>query len=74
MINLKPRNANTVKRHTPIPDMRSVRADVAGDPHQSKVDMAAAFEQVRVVPGNVAKTGFTTVTGTYTSKVMHAVR
>ncbi|SGY18664.1 BQ5605_C054g12629 [Microbotryum silenes-dioicae] len=55
---------------SPIPDMQTVRADVARSPFRSKVDVAAAFEQVRVVPRDVSKTRFATVTGTYTSHVM----
>lgn len=70
VINLKPRNANTRKMRTPIPDMRSLRVEVASSPYRSKVDFTAAFEQVRVVPQSVKDTGFTTQTGTFTSKVM----
>jgi hypothetical protein len=54
VVNLKPRNANTLKMHTPIPDMRTIPAEIAGAPHHSVVDMAAAFEQVRVVPAHVS--------------------
>ena len=49
VINLKPRKSNTVKMHTPIPEMRNVRDQVAGTPFRSAVDFAAPFEQVRVV-------------------------
>jgi hypothetical protein len=54
VVNLKPRNVNTLKMHTPIPDMRTIWAEIAGAPHRSAVDMAAAFEQVRVVPTHVS--------------------
>jgi hypothetical protein len=54
VVNLKPRNANTLKMHTPIPDMHTIRAEIAGAPHRSAVDMAAAFEQGRVVPAHVS--------------------
>lgn len=70
VINLKPRNANTVKMHTPIPDMRSVRADVASRPFRSQVDFKSAFEQIRICPKDVSKSGFTTPTGTFQSSVM----
>lgn len=36
VINLKPRNANTVKSASPIPDMRQVRANLASHPIRSK--------------------------------------
>ena len=70
VVNLKPRNANTVKMHTPLPDMRSVRADVASAPFRSQVDFKAAFEQVRVAVEDVSKTGFTTPSGTFISRIM----
>jgi hypothetical protein len=54
VVNLKPRNVNTLKMHTPIPDMRTIQAKIAGTPHRSAVDMAAAFEQVRIVPAHVS--------------------
>ena len=70
VVNLKPRNANTVKMHTPLPDMRSVRADVAAAPFRSQVDFKAAFEQVRVAVEDVSKTDFTTPSGTFISRIM----
>lgn len=70
VINLKPHNSNTVKMHTPIPEMRYVQDQVADAPFRSAVDFAAAFEQVRVVPQHVDHTSFTTTTGTHTSRVM----
>ena len=69
VVNLKPRNVNTVKMHTPLPDMRSVRADVAAA-RRSQLDFKAAFEQIPVVPEDVAKTGFSTPSGTFISRIM----
>ncbi|SDA06262.1 BZ3501_MvSof-1269-A2-R1_Chr10-1g02374 [Microbotryum saponariae] len=70
VIDLRARNSNTAKRFSPIPDMTSVRYEVARSRYRSKFDVAAAFEQVRVIPEHVDCTGFATVTGTYTSRVM----
>lgn len=53
VVNLKPRNANTVKMHTPIPDMRQIRNTVAAHPYRTKLDFKNAFEQIRVVPDHV---------------------
>ncbi|SCZ92946.1 BZ3500_MvSof-1268-A1-R1_C072g00373 [Microbotryum saponariae] len=68
VIDLRARNSNTAKRFSPIPDMTSVRYEVARSRYRSKFDVAAAFEQVRVIPEHVDRTGFATVTGTYTSR------
>ncbi|SDA01109.1 BZ3500_MvSof-1268-A1-R1_C085g00462 [Microbotryum saponariae] len=68
VIDLRARNSNTVKRFSPIPDMTNVRYEVARSRYRSKFDVAAAFEQVRVIPEHVDRTGFATVTGTYTSR------
>ncbi|SCZ92913.1 BZ3500_MvSof-1268-A1-R1_C066g00326 [Microbotryum saponariae] len=57
----------------PSPDMTNVRYEVARSRYRSKFDVAAAFEQVRVIPEHVDRTGFATVTGTYTSRVMQLV-
>ncbi|SDA08332.1 BZ3501_MvSof-1269-A2-R1_Chr8-1g09769 [Microbotryum saponariae] len=70
VIDLRARNSNTVKRFSPIPDMTNVPYEVARSRYRSKFDVAAAFEQVRVIPEHVDRTGFATVTGTYTSRVM----
>ncbi|SDA03484.1 BZ3500_MvSof-1268-A1-R1_C045g00135 [Microbotryum saponariae] len=70
VIDLRARNSNTVKGFSPIPDMTNVRYEVARSRYRSKFDVAAAFEQVRVIPVHVDRTGFATVTGTYTSRVM----
>ncbi|SDA00009.1 BZ3501_MvSof-1269-A2-R1_Chr2-2g04398 [Microbotryum saponariae] len=66
-------NNNTVKRFSPIPDMTNVRYEVARSRYRSKFDVAAAFEQVRVIPEHVDRTGFATVTGTYTSCQEHSL-
>jgi hypothetical protein len=69
IVNLKPHNANMLKMHTPILDVCTIRAEIAGTPRRSVVDMAAAFEQVRIV-SLMFREQVTTVTGMYTLKVM----
>ncbi|SCZ99856.1 BZ3500_MvSof-1268-A1-R1_C104g00572 [Microbotryum saponariae] len=56
VIDLRARNSNTVKRFSPIPDMTNVPYEVA--------------RSRSVIPEHVDRTGFATVTGTYTSRVM----
>ncbi|SCV73222.1 BQ2448_7147 [Microbotryum intermedium] len=70
VIDLRACNSNTTKHFSPIPDMTSVCYKVACLHYQSKFDMAAAFEQVQVIPEHVERTGFATVMGMYTSRVM----
>ncbi|GAA5974795.1 hypothetical protein JCM11641_007267 [Rhodosporidiobolus odoratus] len=49
VINLKPRNANTRKRVSPIPDMKAVRFRVASRRYRSKLDFKNAYEQIRLI-------------------------
>jgi hypothetical protein len=70
VVNLKPRNTNTVKMHTPIPDMRSICSTVASHRYRSKLDFKNAFKQIRVIPEDVKHTGIATTLGTFVSHVM----
>jgi hypothetical protein len=70
VVNLKPRNANTRKMQTPLPDMRSMRVTVTSHPYRSQLDFKAAFEQVRIITEHVPRTGFATPLGTFLSNVM----
>jgi RNase H-like domain found in reverse transcriptase/Integrase zinc binding domain/Reverse transcriptase (RNA-dependent DNA polymerase) len=70
VVNLKPRNANTRKMHSPLPDMRAIRAIVASHPYRTKLDFKNAYEQIRVVPEDVPKTGMATPLGTFMSTVV----
>jgi len=69
VINLKPRNANTRKMHTPLPDMTGIRNTLAAHPYRSKLDFKNAYEQIRIVPEHVKHSGFSTIFGTFTSNV-----
>ncbi|GAA5918254.1 hypothetical protein JCM5296_000269 [Sporobolomyces johnsonii] len=70
VINLKPRNANTVRTASPIPDMRQVRANLAAHKIRSKLDFKKAYEQIRLNPDSVDRSGFVTKNGTFVSRVM----
>lgn len=69
-MNLKPRNLNTVRTASPIPDMRELRNRVASHRIRSKLDMKAAYEQIRLTPDSVRLSGFVTPNGTFVSHVM----
>jgi hypothetical protein len=70
VIDARQRNDNTVKDVTPLPDQDAIREDVARAKYRSKIDLADAYEQVRVEPGDVNKTVFSTILGTYVSNVV----
>ncbi|GAA5974657.1 hypothetical protein JCM11641_007043 [Rhodosporidiobolus odoratus] len=70
VINLKPRNANTRRRISPIPDMKGVRSRLAAHRYRTKLDFKNAYEQIRLTLESVAKSGFVTPSGTFVSRVM----
>jgi len=70
VVNLQARNNNTVKRLSPIPDMKAVRARLAAHRYRSKLDFKAAYEQIRLTLDSVPRSGFISPTGTYVSRVM----
>ena len=70
VIDARQRNDNTVKDVTPLPDQEIIREDVARAPIRSKIDLADAYEQVRVRPEDVGKTAFATIAGTFVSNVV----
>jgi RNase H-like domain found in reverse transcriptase/Reverse transcriptase (RNA-dependent DNA polymerase) len=70
VFDLRQQNDNTVKDITPFPDQDAIRHDVARAPYRSKLDLSEGFEQCRIVPEHIWKTGFGTVMGTFESRVM----
>jgi hypothetical protein len=70
VVDARQRNDNTIKDVTPLPDQEVIREDVARAKYRSKVDLADAYEQVRVEPNDVPKTLFATIMGTYYSNVV----
>jgi hypothetical protein len=59
-----------VKDIMPLPDQEAIREDVARTRYRSKIDLANAYEQVRIEPKDVPKTVFSTIMGTYVSNVV----
>ena len=70
VIDTRQHNDNTVKDVTPMPDQELIWEDVARAKYRSKFDLADAYKQVRVEPGDVHKTAFATIMGTYVSNVV----
>ena len=70
VVDARQRNDNTVKDVTPLPDQEVIREDVARGRYRSKIDLADAYEQVRVRLEDVYKTAFSTIAGTYVSNVV----
>jgi len=70
VVDARQRNDNTIKDVTPLPDQEIIREDVARAKYRSKIDLADAYEQVRVEPKDVHKTTFSTILGTYVSNVV----
>ena len=70
VINLKPRNLNTKKFSTPLPDMMEVRNRLPSHRFRSKIDFKQAYEQIRIAEDSVQFSGFVTPNGTFVSRVM----
>jgi len=70
VVDARQRNDNTIKDVTPLPDQDVIREDVARGKYRSKIDLADAYEQVRVRLEDVHKTAFSTIAGTYVSNVV----
>lgn len=59
-----------MKDVTPLPDQEVIREDVARARYRSKIDLADAYEQVRIITRDIQKTAFATTRGIYMSLVM----
>lgn len=70
VVDARQQNDNTVKDVTPLPGQEVIREDVARAKYRSKIDLADAYEQVRVESKDVNKTVFSTIMGTYVSNVV----
>ncbi|KAG9223444.1 hypothetical protein CCMSSC00406_0006936 [Pleurotus cornucopiae] len=67
---LRERNLNTVKVSTPMPEIEGILRSAARKPWFSTIDLAGAYEQVRVVPEHVPRTVITTPDGNMECLVM----
>src|SRR6266481_452895 len=63
-------NENMVKDVSPFLDQDTIRNDVARAAYRSKLDMSEAYEQICVRLEDVPKTAFSTIYGTFISRVM----
>ena len=70
VFNLQQQNENTWKDVTPFPDQDTIRHDIAQAMFRSKLDMTEAYEQTHIRPEDVGKTTFSTIFGTFQSRVM----
>ncbi|TNY19688.1 hypothetical protein DMC30DRAFT_441823, partial [Rhodotorula diobovata] len=70
VINPCPRNENTTKMASLIPNMKQVRYRLALHPYRSKLDFKNAYEQVRLTDESVSLSSFVTSSGTFVSRVM----
>ena len=70
VVDCRQRNDNTIKDVTPFPDQDQIRMDIVRAKFRSKINLSNAYEQVRIEPDNVHKTGFATVYGMIESNVL----
>ena len=70
VFDLHMQNDNTEKDVSPFPDQDMIRHDVACAPYRCKLDMSEAYEQIRIRLEDVLKTAFSTIFGTFVSRVM----
>lgn len=69
-IDFRALNAITIKDRCPIPSAEALTDCLAGSQIFSKVDLKAAFNQIRIAEGHEWKTAFRTPFGLYQYKVM----
>ena len=67
---LRERNANTYKLTSPLPDMEGMLRRAARKKYRSSMDLADAYEQIRVIPEHVDRTTMTTPDGNMVSLVI----
>ncbi len=67
---LRERNSNTRKLSSPLLHIDGILRRVSSSKYRSTIDLADAYEQVRVVPEHVDRTAMNTPSGTMVSLVM----
>ncbi|KAJ3558319.1 hypothetical protein NP233_g11531 [Leucocoprinus birnbaumii] len=67
---VRQRNSNTRKLSSPLPDIDGILRRVASAKYRSTIDLADAYEQIRVKPEHVDRTAMATPSGTMISLVM----
>ena len=63
-------NANTYKLTSPLPDIEGMLHRAARKKYRSSMDLADAYEQIRVIPEHVDQTTMTTPDGNMVSLVI----
>ena len=70
LLDCRPRNAVTIRRHTPLPNMEEAIEFVAARPWWSKIDLTDAYHNIRIDPDSERHTTFLCHMGHYRSRVM----
>ena len=70
VVDLRARNANTMKMSSPLPDIDGVLRRVAGARYRSLLDLKNAYEQIRIIPEHVDCSAVTTPDGNMVSLVV----
>ena len=70
VFDLRQQNDNTWKDVTLFPEQDAIRHDIARAKFRSKLDMTEAYEQTCIKPKDVRKTTFSTIFGTFQSRVI----
>jgi len=70
VLDMRPRNKNTRKVQAPLPQTEGVLRRVARKPYKSLIDLAGAYDQMRINPEHVNRTAMNTPDGTLESLVM----
>jgi hypothetical protein len=71
VVDLRERNANTVRDESPLPDMRAIRERVARHKYRSQFDFTKSYNQIRIEPDSVKHSAFKLPFGTFGSNVVH---
>jgi hypothetical protein len=70
VMDLRARNANTVKMTSPLPDIDGMLRRVANAKFKSLLDLKNAYEQIRIIPEHVGRSAVTTPDGNMVSLVV----
>ncbi|KAL4258218.1 CCHC-type domain-containing protein [Pleurotus pulmonarius] len=70
VVDLRERNANTVKMLMPMPNIEAILRRITAHLFRSSMDGKDAYEQIRIIAEHVARSAMTTPDGTMVSLVM----
>jgi Reverse transcriptase (RNA-dependent DNA polymerase)/Retroviral aspartyl protease len=70
VVDLRVRNMNTVKMTSPLSDIDGVLRCVASAKYKSSLDLKNAYEQIRIIPEHVERSGVMTPDGNMVSLVL----